>query len=210
MMRCAFVLVVCLTYGWTWAQDIPQGPDSLVFEQKGTDALIIKDQKGKEIRLTKTYAERYNPRQASLYAAVLPGLGQAYNKKYWKVPLVYGGFVGFGMGIDFYQSRNREFRQALFAIIDGNPNTTNPTRYNESQLRTLVDRTQRERDFLVLLTGVFYMIQIVDAHIDAHLKEFKLNPDLRARIKLEPGGGQMHYGSYPVGLQAGISLKITF
>jgi hypothetical protein len=210
ILRIVLWAVALATVQTSFAQDIPMPPDSITFKNEGTNSLIIQSEKGKEIRITQSYGREFSPRRASLYSAVLPGLGQAYNKKYWKMPLVYGGFVGFGMGIDFYQQRNREFRQALFAEIDGNPGTVNPTRFSESQLRTLVDRTQRERDFLVMLSGLFYMLQIVDAHIDAHLKEFKLNPDLRARIHMEPMNQPMRFGTTPLGMQTGITLKISF
>src|SRR5688572_20167387 len=66
----------------------------------------------------KSYASRYDPRKAIMYAAILPGLGQVYNKKYWKLPLVYGGFIGFGYGISFYQKGYTKYKAELFDILE--------------------------------------------------------------------------------------------
>ena len=152
---------------------------------------------------TDTYAaDRFNPRKASLYAAILPGLGQAYNKKYWKIPLVYGGFIALGYGIDFYHDNYTRFRSALIAEVDNNPMSVNETGFNTEQLRRLVDRTRRERDYFIILTGAFYLLQIVDAHIDAHLKEFDLNPDLK--VQVDP------VMRYQEGINGGLSLTLKF
>src|SRR6478672_8815557 len=74
---------------------------------KSDSLTIIKDDsliaESKDTVLLKSYATRFDPRKALLYAAILPGLGQAYNKKYWKIPLVYGGIYVLGYSINFYQ-----------------------------------------------------------------------------------------------------------
>jgi hypothetical protein len=137
----------------------------------------------------KSYAARYDPRKALLYAAILPGLGQIYNKKYWKLPLVYGGFFGIGYAINFYQDNYKTYKSQLFynldngyeADSDSDPN--DPNGYTTGQLRTIVDKSRRERDFWVIMMGAMYILQIVDAHVDAHLKEFDLNPNLRVSIQ---------------------------
>ena len=150
-----------------------------------------------------TYAARFNPKKALMYSAVLPGLGQAYNKKYWKVPLVYGGFFVFGYLIDFYQGEYVRYKNELFLVIN-DPTQTAPSGLPESQLRTIVDRAKRERDFFIILGGMWYLLQIVDAHVDAHLKEFDVNPQLR--ISLEP----MIEQSPMIGRSQGVSLIIKF
>src|SRR5687767_8055545 len=81
-----------------------------------SDSLIVEHQQ--DTVKIKSYATRYNPRKALLYAAILPGLGQIYNKKYWKVPLVYGGFVGFGYGLRFYQDLYKNYKGQLFYILE--------------------------------------------------------------------------------------------
>jgi hypothetical protein len=162
------------------------------------DPLIVEK---KDTILLKSYATRYDPRKALLYAAVLPGMGQVYNKKYWKLPLVYGGMGWIGYNIDVYQKGYTKYKLELYKVIDGN---TAASRYTEPQLRTIVDRYRRERDFMIILMGGVYLLQIIDAHVDAHLKEFDLNPNLQ--VRLEP----MLDNNPMIGRQAGFSLYIRF
>jgi hypothetical protein len=161
----------------------------------------------------KSYAARYDPRKALLYAAVVPGLGQIYNKKYWKLPLVYGGFFGIGYAINFYQQNYKEYKVQLYYNLDhgleddNDLNTdqkTNPSGYTTGQLRTIVDKSRRERDFWVIMMGAMYILQMVDAHVDAHLKEFDLNPNLR--VSIQPGMDQ----SELLGRQNSLALVIKF
>ena len=139
--------------------------------------------------LLKSYASRYDPRKALLYAAVMPGLGQIYNKKYWKLPLVYGGFFGIGYAINFYQGNYTDYKAKLFYNLDHGLKGDNDRRPNEvnayttGQLRTIVDKSRRERDFWVIMMGAMYLLQIVDAHVDAHLKEFDLNPTFKVSFR---------------------------
>ena len=142
--------------------------------------------------LLKSYASRYDPRKALLYAAVAPGFGQIYNKKYWKLPLVYGGFYGIGYAINFYPGNYKMYKQKLFYNLDngleadGDINTGDTgegSGYSTGQLRTIVDKSRRERDFWVIMMGAMYILQIVDAHVDAHLKEFDVNPTLKVSLR---------------------------
>lgn len=151
----------------------------------------------------KSYATRYDPRKALLYAAILPGMGQIYNKKYWKLPLVYGGFIGFGYGIHFYQEGYTKYKTELFDILESGESES-ASGYTEDQLRTIVDRYRRERDFMIILMAGMYLLQIVDAHVDAHLKEFDLNPNLH--VRLQPTWET----DILTGRSAGFSLKFRF
>ena len=153
--------------------------------------------------LLQSYATRYDPRKALLYAAILPGLGQIYNKKYWKLPLVYGGFIGFGYGISFYQKGYTKYKSELFDMLDTD-STISPSGFTEDQLRTIVDRYRRERDFMIILMAGMYLLQMVDAHVDAHLKEFDLNPNLHVRVQPTWESDTM------IGRSAGFSIKLRF
>src|SRR5688572_18482127 len=150
------------------------------------DSLIVKS--SKDTILIKSYATRYDPRKALLYAAVLPGLGQIYNKKYWKLPLVYGGFGALGYAIGFYQKGYKKYKSQLFDNINEAPNNENflhpVSELSTGQLRTIVTSYRRQRDFWLIMAGAMYLLQIVDAHVDAHLKEFDVNPNLQ--VSLEP------------------------
>mgnify|MGYP001079032189 CR=1 FL=1 len=155
-----------------------------------------------------SYANRYDPRKALLFAAVLPGLGQVYNKKYWKLPLVYGGIGATAYAINFYQDGYRLYRRELFYNLDNNlaqDTQVNPnTGYTTSQLRTIVDRYRRERDFMIIIMMGVYILQMVDAHVDAHLKEFDLNPNLQVRV--EPS----FTNELLTGRMGGFSVKFRF
>ena len=121
-----------------------------------------------------------------LYAAVVPGMGQIYNKKYWKLPLVYGGFIAIGYAINFYQEGYTKYKKELYYNLENGYTDDNDIRpgddYTTSNYRKIVDQYKRERDFMIILMGGMYLLQIVDAHVDAHLKEFDLNPNLQVSI----------------------------
>jgi len=151
----------------------------------------------------KSYATRYDPRKAIMFAAVVPGLGQVYNKKYWKLPLVYGGFVGFGYGISFYQKGYTKYKAELFDILETNE-PVSASGYTEEQLRNIVNKYRRERDFFIILMAGMYLLQMVDAHVDAHLKEFDLNPNLHVRLEPTWESDMM------TGRSIGFSVKLRF
>ena len=157
--------------------------DSLVVER---DTIV---EAGPDTVAIRSYAKRFSPRKAILYAAVLPGLGQAYNKKYWKIPLVYGGFYIIGHYIDVYNDLYTEYKGYLFYNLEnglGGENQEHPdpeVGLTTGQLRTIVDKSRRERDFMIILMGGMYLLQMVDAHVDSHLKEFDLNPKLQVSIE---------------------------
>lgn len=177
--------------------------DSLAKKPVPTDTTFIKSD-GNVIDI-ESYSKRFDPRKALLFSAVFPGAGQFYNKKYWKMPLVYGGFGFLIYVANFYHTENQKFRSELFYMInDTSGATTSPSGYTEDQLRTLVDKTRRERDFFIILNGIWYFLQMVDAHVDAHLKEFDINPKMQVRI--EP----MMENSAWTGRNTGIALKIRF
>jgi len=176
-----------------------------VVVENESDSLITESQ---DTVLLKSYATRYNPRKALLYAAIAPGLGQIYNKKYWKLPLVYGGFVGIGMAINFYNGLYTKYKRDLFANLeDGYVNDSDRRpgdTYTTKSYRVAVDRSKRSRDFWIIMMGAMYILQIVDAHVDAHLKEFDLNPQLH--VSIEP----MMEQNYMLGKQSGFSLVFRF
>ncbi|MEM9858363.1 MAG: DUF5683 domain-containing protein [Bacteroidota bacterium] len=176
-------------------------PDSI--PESNNDKLISSTDTLQNVKEIESYASQFIPRKASLRAAVLPGLGQIYNRDYWKLPLVYGGFIALGLTVNFWADQYNGFRADLFNLLENNL-TSSPEGRTEAQLRSLIDDTRRERDFFMVMTGVFYLLQIAEAHISAHLKEFKLNPDLR--VKIEPSFEQNQFENY----RAGLALKFRF
>jgi hypothetical protein len=179
--------------------------DSVRVVRDETDSLIAES---RDTVLLKSYATRYSPRKALLYAAILPGLGQIYNKKYWKLPLVYGGLIATGYYINLFSDKYNTSKVQLFYNLDHDPNNENyvnpESGYTTSYLRSAVDFYRRQRDFMIILMGATYLLQIIDAHVDAHLKEFDLNPNLK--VSIEPTIEQNSL----LGRQTGIALVFRF
>jgi len=196
----SFLLLV----GYQAVAQVTPNPARIDTTENEVDQPLIQESEGQQkIKEIDTYADQFVPRKASLYSAILPGLGQAYNKNYWKIPIIYGGFIALGYTINFYDDQYKLARSELFTALEEGTNTT-PLGLTVAQARAEIDDARRERDFYMIMTGVLYLLQIAEAHIDAHLKEFKLNPDLR--VKIEPMFEQPQFADY----QAGLSLKIRF
>jgi hypothetical protein len=196
-----FVLLLLFVKGW--AQETQK--DSVQNSQtEKVDLLNDSTGRGKKRKVVtiETYAKRFDPRKALFYSAVLPGMGQAYNKKYWKIPLVYGGLWGLLAVVKYYDGLQLKYKNQLFDIINYPDKPLYTTISNpevEKQLRSAVDTYRRQRDYFMILTGFFYILQMVDAHVDAHLKEFDLNPKLQVRI--EPQFSPMN------GIGMGLTLR---
>ncbi|MHA7110449.1 DUF5683 domain-containing protein [Sunxiuqinia elliptica] len=143
----------------------------------------------------------HSPRKATIYSAVLPGLGQIYNKKYWKVPLVYIGFGTLGYFIDWNNDQYTLYREAYADIADDDPNTNsfeelnfegrwnldNPRERNQfsEALNRAKETARRNRDLVIISTAAFYALNIIDASVDAHLFNFDISDDLT--MKWMPG-----------------------
>jgi hypothetical protein len=140
----------------------------------------------------------YNPGKAALRSAILPGLGQIYNKKYWKLPIVYGALGVAGGIFVFNYTSYKDTRFAFKAKTEASvPNATaadsvnyfkikSPLqRYSLQTLRYYRDQYRRDIDYSVLFILVVWGLNVVDAAVDAHLKAFDVSPDLS--LRLNPG-----------------------
>lgn len=128
----------------------------------------------------------HSPKRAAIYSAVLPGLGQIYNRKYWKAPIVYAGFGGLGFGFGFNQKYYKIYRDALRLRYDDDPNTIDQfTQYSDDDLVTLKNYYQRYRDLCVIGAAALYTLQIIDAAVDAHLFYFDVSDNLS--MQFQPG-----------------------
>ena len=140
---------------------------------------------------------RPNAKRAMWLAIVLPGAGQIYNRKYWKLPFVYGGFVGCAYAMRWNNQMYRDYSQAYMDIMDDDPNTQSYNQFlhlgakiDESNLQryqTLFkkrkDRFRRWRDLsFFCLVGV-YALSVIDAYVDASLSEFDISKDLSLRVE---------------------------
>jgi hypothetical protein len=123
------------------------------------------------------------PAKAAFYSAVLPGLGQAYNKKYWKIPLAYAGI---GAGLYYYNINNTKYnnyRDAYKRRLAGYRDD-NYQYLDDSRLITAQQFYQRNRDLSLFVAIAFYALNIVDANIDAHLMQFNVNDKLSFRPEI--------------------------
>lgn len=146
------------------------------------------------------------PRRASIMSACLPGLGQAFNKKVWKIPIIYAGLGGFGYMFVVNNKQYNYYRNNLIREADGDPATLNTTRYDQSQLQIQKITYRKRRDVAAVGIVIIYILNIVDANVDAHLKTFDVSDDLSFRI--EPWQSSYYIGN-GVRTAAGLSLKLN-
>jgi len=135
---------------------------------------------------TRTVINPNAPAKAAFYSAVLPGLGQAYNKKYWKIPIVY---IGLGIGIysytwnqGKYHNYRDEYKRRLAGTAD--PNHTIYGGKSDDWVIRGQKFHQRNRDLSALITAGIYILNIVDANVDAHLMQFNVNDNLSVKPDL--------------------------
>ncbi len=132
----------------------------------------------------------HSPRKASLYSAVLPGLGQIYNRKYWKVPIIYAGFIALFYAINFNNNYYTKFKQSYVDRIDNDPNTNydftyfglSTKNFSREQLLDVMDYHERYRNLSILGLAGFYVLNIIDATVDAYLFDYDVSQDLSLRI----------------------------
>jgi hypothetical protein len=125
------------------------------------------------------------PAKAAFYSAILPGLGQAYNKKYWKIPLVYGAI---GTSLYFYLDNNKkyhQYRDAYKRRLEGYSDD-NYTYLDNSRLIAGQKFYQRNRDLSALFIVAFYALNIIDANVDAALLQFNVDENLSVRPLIYP------------------------
>ncbi len=143
---------------------------------------------------TKDSVEFHSPKRAAMLSAILPGLGQVYNKKVWKVPLIYAGIGTIGYFIGWNNKNYKIYRKAYNDIADGDETTNsfldieaskyydldNPTQYNNFKTGLLRQRDylRRNRDLLIISMSAFYGLNIIDASVDAHFFDFDISEDL--------------------------------
>jgi len=126
-----------------------------------------------------------DPKKATLLSAMLPGAGQIYNGKSWKVPILYAGILTDVYFIQYNHKRYERFRDALFALDKGEPNQF-PS-LNRAALVRNVDYWRQNRDLTLLLMLGIYALNMVDANVDAHLSGFDISEDLTLKISPQIG-----------------------
>ena len=156
-------------------------------------------------------------------ALVIPGAGQIYNRKYWKLPIIYGGFVGCAYAMRWNNMMYRDYSQAYLDIMDNDPTTesynqflhlgTQITEANKARwqeiFRKRKDRYRRWRDMSFFVMVGVYAFSVIDAYVDASLSEFDISPDLSLNIapavlNANPSQGPLSHAA--IGLQCSLSF----
>ncbi len=168
---------------------------------------------------------RPSPKRALWLALVLPGGGQIYNRKYWKLPIIYGGFVGCAYAMRWNNMMYRDYSQAYLDIMDDDPTTesynqflhlgsqitdANKARWQEI-FRKRKDRYRRWRDMSFFVMVGVYAFSVIDAYVDASLSEFDISPDLSlhvapAVINASPQQGYGALAQAAIGLQCSLNF----
>ena len=145
--------------------------------------------------------KKHSPRKATIMSAACPGLGQIYNKKYWKLPIIYVGFGAIAYSINYNQTKYVGYRNDYLASLD----STYPGPYRADQLLSLQHYYHRYRDLSVIGAIALYLLNIVDASVDAHLFSFDVSENLSWNV--HPTLMNTAYSSQ---YYSGIELKIRF
>lgn len=126
--------------------------------------------------------KKYIPQRATIYSLLLPGLGQFNNEQYWKIPIVYMG-LAFGVYlVDYNTTQYLRFKDAYNDVMNGRPDEFKG-RYTAENLKYYRDSYHRDRDYAVIYLGIFYALNIIDANVFSHLKQFDVSDNLSLRMR---------------------------
>lgn len=188
-MKFFYLLIFIFFIRNVYAQDQPA--DSLVVKK---DSAIVKTTEPDT-----TTKKVYSPKVAATRSAIIPGWGQVYNKKYWKVPIIYAGLGVTGYIFFDNIKTYKEYKFAYTARIEAQPPTLDSTNYNQldeiyktlspNTIRAARDEFRRYVDYSALIFILLWGLNVVDAAVDAHLKGFDVSPDLSLHLK--PGYSDM-------------------
>lgn len=154
-------------------------------------------------------------------AAVVPGLGQIYNRQYWKVPIIYGGTLGLVYGITWNDRMYVDYRKGYVDLMDKDPNTNyfehllpsgvvldnSNSSYYTKIIKTKLDNYRRYRDLCIIGTAVLYLMSIIDAYVDAQMFDYDISPELSLEVAptlIAPSS------SYEQDTSVGLSCKLKF
>ncbi len=169
---------------------------------------------------------RPEAKRALWLSLVLPGAGQIYNRKYWKLPIIYGGFVGCAYALRWNNMMYKDYSQAYMDLMDDDPNTQSYNKflylgnqidssnkeYYQKLFKNRKDRYRKWRDMSVFAMVGVYLISVVDAYVDASLSEFDISRDLSMKVSPAIIKEKREWASYnPINSSAiGLQCSITF
>lgn len=156
------------------------------------------------VKDTLTLSEKWPVPKKALLWSIAPGGGQIYNKRWWKLPLVYGAFAGIVYSIDYNQGRYRRLKTALALKLDGlDHEWSGTTLDNARTLRILRDKYDKNTQLSYVGIVLVYALQGIEAFTDAHLRNFDISDDLSMRIQPAPATHQLSGAPLP-----GLSIRL--
>lgn len=170
---------------------------SKVFAQQ--DSLALRTQSIAKVDSIQGNFKEYNPlapAKAAFFSAIFPGLGQIYNGSYWKLPIVYGAL---GTSVYFYIENDKQYnryRDAYKRRLAGYNDDEFQDRLDNDALINAQKHFRRNKEISILVTAAFYILNIVDANVDAHLQQFNVSNDLsmKPNFKYDQFTGRTNYG----------------
>lgn len=211
IILCMFILSNAVFFAYAQAPEDIAINDTIYLNSADsiseTSILIKEDTLALKQAMNNVPSFKPNPKRAVLYSAIFPGMGQVYNKKYWKLPIVYGGFVGFIYAITWNNKTYQDYKEAYIDLHDDRENNLEKPpgdwhqswkdlmpaggtaekyindSYFDSSLRKRTDYYRRYRDLSIILSVAWYFLCMADSYVDAQLFDFDITPDLSMRIE---------------------------
>ena len=171
--------------------------------------IILFSVNGKAQSLKDSIRANHSPHKATIYSLVLPGLGQAYNQQYWKVPILYAGIATIAYFAVFNTERYHLYRTEFVARINGDTLSLNPkyALYSDNTVLQLKNYYQRNLEFTYIMAGVVYLLNLIDASVYAHLFSFDVGNDLSLRVDPMINNNTFSFDNPP---SAGVRLTLKF
>ena len=165
--------------------------DSSIIEDTADELSLATDsvQVKKRGFIGRIFKEDYpNPNKALYMALAIPGAGQIYNKRWWKLPLVYGAYTGLILAVDFNTKNYRLYRDAYIAELNDEPHPFSNTSLDADDLRTIRDGYDKNKQLSYIGIFALHLVQAAEAFVDCHLKTFDVSDDLSIQVNpsIEP------------------------
>ncbi len=221
LMNRLFVIIALLAMALTGHA---QEEAELVVDTLRTDEVSIMIDSTKQVKLPRDWSTwKPNPQRALWLALVLPGAGQIYNRKYWKLPIFYGGFMGCIYALTWNNMMYKDYSQAYLDLMDTDPSTNSYNKFlhlgveiteaNENRFKQIFknrkDKYRRWRDMSIFVMIGVYALSVIDAYVDAELSEFDISKDLSLEVR--PTVIPNYAGGNPLQTQSvGLSCCLNF
>ena len=177
--------------------------DTVTVSQKDTAELSAEMLRADSIAVADALKGRHklitripDPNMAAWIAALLPGVGQAYNRQYWKIPIIYAGAMGLGYAVAWNNQMYVDYRKGYTDITSGNPEArfyeylvppgvtidSSNKDYYTRVFKSKMEGYQRNRDLSIMGIAVLYILSIIDSYVDSQLRDYDVSPDLSMKV----------------------------